>query len=255
MRFVGKRAVVTGGGTGIGAAITARLADEGAAVAVVQQTPEQAEAAARLLSTGNRRIHSLAADLGRARGCHEAVSTAADALGGVDILVNNAAVTGTPALAPFLETEDDLFDHIIDVNLKACFRCTRDAAGHMIEGGGGVVVNVSSVAAFAAQELAAAYAATKGAIESLTRACALELAPYGIRVVAVAPGDIVTGTSEHIRDNLAQAGSSGRYDVHGFLNRRGRPEEIAAAVAFLCSDEAGFITGTTLVVDGGFLAH
>lgn len=253
--FEGKIALVTGGGTGIGAAITARLADDGAAVLICQRTQEEAEGAMAQLARPGRALHAFGGDLATPGACRQAVEHCVSVFGGVDILVNNAAVTGAPALGPFLEFTDEHLNRIIDLNLKGPFRLGREAAKRMLDRGGGVIVNITSVAAVAGQEFAAAYTASKAGLSGLTKAMALELAPYGIRVVAVAPGDIHTEASARFVDELTNAGASGRYVRVTPLGRRGRPEEIAAAVAFVCSHEGSFITGSTITVDGGFLSY
>ncbi len=250
-----RAALVTGGGTGIGAAITKRLADAGAAVLIAQRTTAEAETAAAQLAGTARKLEGFGGDLSRAEVCADAVGRCVSVFGRIDILVNNAAITGAPAIGPLLDFADDRVDEIVDVNLKAPIRCTREAARHMKAQGAGVVVNISSVAAHAAQEVASVYAATKGGVEAFTRGAALELAPFGIRVVAVAPGDIATEASLDIRERSRDAGASGAYRFVTPLGRRGTPDEIAAAVHFLCSDDASFITGSALVVDGGFLTY
>jgi NAD(P)-dependent dehydrogenase (short-subunit alcohol dehydrogenase family) len=248
-----RAAVVTGGGTGIGAAIARRLADAGVAVVVGQPTEALATEAVERLQGSGRQLAPFGGDLRDPAACRGIVTTCIDAFGRIDILVNCAALTGAGALGPLIEFDDARMDEIVNLNLTAPARCLREAAARM--DGGGVIVNVSSVAAHAAQELAAMYAATKAGLEGLTRGAALELAPRGIRVVAVAPGDIDTATSHDIVSETATAGGSGRYEFVTPLGRRGRPEDIAEAVAFLCSDGARFITGATLVVDGGFLTY
>jgi NAD(P)-dependent dehydrogenase (short-subunit alcohol dehydrogenase family) len=250
-----RAAVVTGGGTGIGAAIAARLADAGVGVVVGQPTAELAAAAVERLRAEGRRLVPFGGDLRDPAACRDVVAACVDAFGRIDILVNCAALTGARALGPLSEFNDARMDEIVDLNLTAPARCLREAAARMAPAGGGVIINVSSVAAHAAQELAAMYAATKAGLEGLTRGAALELAPSGIRVVAVAPGDIDTATSRDIVSETTAAGGSGRYEFVTPLGRRGRPEDIAEAVAFLCSDRAQFITGSTLVVDGGFLTY
>lgn len=239
----GKRAVVTGGGTGIGAAISARLADEGAAVVVAQRTQAEADDAAGRLAAPGRALAAVGADLATPAGCAFLITTAVARFGSVDILVNNAGVTGPAAVAPFAGYDDARLDAVIEVNLKAPFRCARAAVPHMPDGS--VIVNVSSVAGYAAQPDASAYVAAKAGLIGLTRALGFELAPRGIRVVHVAPGDIATGPP----------GGGGDFARRTPLGRRGRPADVAAAVAWLCTAQASFVTGTGLVVDGGWTAY
>ncbi len=215
---------------------------------VGQSTQQRADRAAR-------RIHGaigIGADLASGDECRRLVEEAVAALGGLDVLVSNAAVTGAAAIMPLDELDDARLDRIIDVNLKAPIRLARAAMPHMRRGG--VIVNVSSVGGLAAQYRAVAYSASKGGLEVATRALALEAAERGIRVVSVAPGDIVTG-----RDAAATEARSGAsfeaYRRQNPLGRRGRPKDIAQGVAFLVSDAAGYITGTTVVIDGGRLAY
>jgi NAD(P)-dependent dehydrogenase (short-subunit alcohol dehydrogenase family) len=249
-----RRALVTGGGTGIGAAVSAALAKGGDEVVIIQSTLEKAETAARALSgKGQGRIVGFGADLGTADGCAEAVRFAIETLGGIDILVNNAAITGPSALAPFLDTDDDHLDQMVEVNLKSVFRCSRMAARDMAPRGTGVIVTITSVGAYAAQSQAAAYSATKAGTVGLTRAMGLELAPYGIRAVAVAPGDIDVGPPQPA--TRVTPPRDPRWQRATPLGRRGSPEEVADTVLFLCSDAASFITGTTVVVDGGWLSY
>ena len=144
----------------------------------------------------------------------------------------------------------------IDTNLKGTLYCSQAVARRLVESGRtGSIVHVSSVGAYAAQQLASVYCATKAAQVSLARSMALELAPHGIRVNCVAPGDVATETSAHVVEELKSSGASGWYFRKTPLGRRGTPQEVEHAVAFLLSDEASFITGATLVADGGFLAY
>ena len=247
----GRVALVTGGGTGIGSAISRRLAALGASVAVHQRTAEKATAGVETIRRDGGIAEPVVADLRELDGCREAVDGCLGAFGRIDVLVNNAAVTGPAALTPILELDDERLNDIVAVNLTAVIRCSQLAARSMATGG--VIVNVGSVAGYAAQPGCAVYVATKSALIGLTRALAIDLAELGIRAVHIAPGDIETTTSDvddYHADRRAQA-----FVRVTPLGRRGTPEEIAALVGFVCSDDAGFVTGSSIVVDGGFLAY
>ena len=240
----GRVALVTGGGTGIGASISARLAAEGALVAIGQRTVAEIEQA---MAAGLGAAAGLAVDISTREGCRTLVADVVERFGRIDILVNNAAVTGPPAVGSFAEFDDDRLDLLIDVNLKAPFRCAREALPHMAAGS--VVINIASVAAYAAQVDAAAYVMSKAGLVGLTRALGFELAPRGIRVVHVSPGDIMTGPGPDVSaDDQPWARRTP-------LGRRGRPEDVSAAVAWLCSSDASFITGSGVVVDGGWISY
>ncbi|WP_433086340.1 SDR family NAD(P)-dependent oxidoreductase [Dactylosporangium sp. CA-052675] len=244
--LAGKIAVVTGGATGIGAGIVARLADDGAQVVLGALDQAGAEDAARRLAAEGRTLLPVGADLATARGCRALVDAAVRYRGRIDILVNNAGITGPAAAARFEDYDDERLDAVIDVNLKAPFRCARDAVPHMPPGS--VIVNITSVAAYAAQADASAYVAAKAGLAGLTRALGFELAGRGIRAVHVAPGDIVVRPG-------GSAPGDGPFDRRTPLGRRGDPADIAAAVAWLCTPEASYVTGTGLVVDGGWTAY
>lgn len=252
--LTGKIAVVTGGATGIGLGISAVLAERGATVAVIQRNTSHFAEASRLIESV--KLHAYQADIANRKQVDEAIQSIASELGRIDILVNNASLTGKPAVAAFLDCSAEQLDAIVDVNLKGTFHVSQAVARVMVqEGIRGSIVNLTSVGGFAAQELASVYCATKAAQISLAKSMALELAPYGIRVNAVAPGDIYTPANAAIVSDLETAGASGKYLRQTPLNRRGTPEEIGRAVAFLASDDASFITGATLVADGGFLTY
>lgn len=254
MSLEGKVAIVTGGGTGIGRGIANVLASRGAKLLLVQRRLEPAALAAAEL--GVSRAEAMSADISDPGAAAAIVERAVEHFGRADILVNNASLTGKPAVGGALTSDPAHVDAVVDINLKGTFYCSQAMARRLVaDGRPGSIVHISSVGGYAAQEQAALYCATKAAQISLARSLALELAPYGIRVNCVAPGDIRTGASENIVDELKESGSSGKYLRITPLGRRGSPEEVGAAVAFLVSDEASFITGATLLVDGGFLAY
>lgn len=238
-------AIVTGGATGIGFGIARALAAKGARIAIVQPTLAQAEDAARTLPD----CAGFAANIRDPDAVERMTAAVVDRFGGLDVLVNNAALTGRVAVAPFLDATREHVHDVLDVNLKGAIWCSQAAARHMIAAGQpGNIVHIASVGAFAAQEQAAVYCASKAALVSLAQSMALELAPHGIRVNAVAPGDILTEASADV--------AAGRtYARRTPLGRRGDPADIGEAVAFLVSDAARFITGAVLTVDGGFLTY
>lgn len=239
--------VVTGGATGIGAAVTHLLLERGARVAVVQRSGDELDAALEQSGLAGR-VDAIAADLATAAGCTYAIRTSAERLGGLDGLVNNAAATG-PGVRRSLENMDDAYiDWVVDLNLKAVLRCSREAASVM--DAGGAIVSIASVLALAPQPEAALYTATKAGVTALMRALAVELGPRGIRTASVSPGDIDTSSSVPPDPDSAGAARAVRPSV---LGRRGASAEVAAAVAFLLSGCASYITGTDLLVDGGYL--
>ena len=244
------RAIVTGGATNIGRAITERLLAEGARVVVGQ--PDVAVASALREQYGERVI-VLRVDVADAAQCRAFVEEAARELGGLDVLVNNAAITGAGALATLSELSADVFERMMRVNLGGSIFCAQAAVPHMREAGGGVIVHVSSVNAFKPQAGAMVYAATKAAIGSVTQSMARELAADGIRVVAVAPGDIGVDTSAASAKLMTERGLDSGIAEQTPLGQ-GEPSDVAETVAFLCSGKAKFVTGTTWVVDGGLLA-
>ncbi len=185
--------------------------------------------------------------------CVRFVNEAAEVLGGLDVLVNNAAITGVPAIASLEKLTAADFSRLVGVNLGGVIFCSQAAVPHLRAAGGGTIIHISSVNAIRPQRGAMLYAATKAAVSSLAQSMGKELAPDRIRVVAVAPGDIRGDTSIQQHAELAARGV-----VSDVVNQTplgpGTPEDIAETVAFLCSDRARFVTGTTWVVDGGLLA-
>ena len=250
----GKVALITGGASGIGLGISRVLVERGAQVAIAYLDTGHVEAAQSELQGAEAMFVSC--DI-RSRAAVEAMSASvAERFGSIDILVNSASMTGPPAVAAFLECTEEQLNAIVDTNLKGTFHVSQAVARIMAaKGNGGNIVNISSVGAFAGQEFASAYCATKAGQAAMVQTLALELAAYGIRVNAVAPGDILTPANATIREDLQATGASGKYMRMTPLGRRGTPEDIGRTVAFLVSEDASFITGTTVVVDGGFLAY
>lgn len=248
-------AVVTGAGTGIGAAIALELHERGYRLGIgTLEEHEGAGVADQVRARGGEAL-VVAGDLTESSVRERLIDGTADTFGRLDTLVNNAAVTGEASVADAMQQPIDRFERIVDVNLTAAFACAQLAARIMREQGGGSIVNISSVAGTAAQQMAAAYCASKGALDALTRALALEWASYGIRVNAVAPGDIETEASKDIVDYRRTRQETGTFDRKTPLARRGTPGEIANVVGFLASDKASFMTGEVVRVDGGFLCY
>lgn len=254
MSLAGKTAVVTGGATGIGYATVKALAQRGARVAIAQPVGTGGpEAVTRLASEA---VAHFEIDIRDSLAVNRCFDRIAARWGTVHILVNNASVTGAKALASFLDVTPEKLELMVETNINGTVYCSQAAARQMIGSQqGGSIVNVASVGAYAAQENASIYCATKAAQAMLAKAMAIEMAPYGIRVNCIAPGDILTETSAEAVKEVKDSGASGRFLRFTPMGRRGSPGEVANAIAFLVSEEASFISGATLLVDGGFLAY
>jgi NAD(P)-dependent dehydrogenase (short-subunit alcohol dehydrogenase family) len=246
-RLEGKVVLVTGGGTGIGRAICLAAAREGADVAIgCNASAAGAREVMRQIRALGRRAETLTADLSHAREARQLVRKASEKMGAVHVLVNNAAIVRR---APFLEFSETDWEATFAVNLRAAFICAQEAARGMARQKiHGRIINISSVGGLVAHTDLCAYDASKAGMDMLTRSVAVELAPLGITVNSVSPGAIRV---ERNQDEFAGASAVRRWKSVIPLGHWGSPEDIAAAVVFLASGEAGFITGHTLVVDGG----
>jgi len=252
-RVEGKAALVTGAGGGIGAACALMLAREGAAVAVADIDLAAAQRTVALIEKAGGRAIALRVDMGDEASVIAMVDAAAQALGGLDILHNNAADTrlsGTRDSA-VEKVDTGVWDDILRINLRGTMIASRAAIPHLRKRGG-AIINTSSNAALAGALSHSAYSASKAAINSLTQSIATQHGKEGIRCNAVSPGLIVTPATQ---DSYAASGVGDIMLRHQLSPRLGRPEDIAAAVVFLASDEAAFITGQVICVDGGSLAH
>lgn len=251
--MVRKVAVVTGATSGIGRAVAVRLARAGYAVVAVGRRRQLGEALAAELAGEGLEASFEPADIALAGDASRFVESAVATYGRLDVVVNNAAVYRTGSVE---ETEPETWELVLSVNLGGVYRVSRAAIPHLRAAGGGSIVNVASVHALATQARVAAYAASKGAIVSLTRQMAIDLAPDGIRVNAVLVGGVDTPMAA---ESFAGAGTTpeeaGWSVDPRVLGRIGRPDEIATVVEFLCSPGSSMMTGAAVVVDAGLLAR
>lgn len=241
-------AIVTGGGSGIGLAISERLAQEGNAVAIFDLDGEAAAAAAEKITASGGTALGICVDVTDRAGVEAAVGEVRATLGRPTILVNNA---GLQAFVPFLQVSVEHWHKVLDVNLTGTFHCCQVVLPDMIEEGWGRIVNISSSSTHSGQQLMSPYVSAKSGVIGLTKCLALEFGPKGVTVNTIPPGFIDTPM---LRDSEAKGLLGGPVEEHEKrtpVRRVGRPEDIAATTAFLCRDEAGYITGQVIGVNGG----
>ena len=245
-RLEGKTAIVTGGSRGIGEAIALRLAREGANVAVcASRSVDAAEAVAEKIRALGQQAIAQQTDVSQSESVNTLIKTTLDAWGKIDILVNNAGITRDNLL---MRMKEDEWDAVLDVNLKGAYHCIKAVTRSMMKARSGRIINVSSVVGLMGNAGQINYAASKSGLIGLTKSVAKELASRNITANAVAPGFIPTDMTAKLKDDMQE-----QLIAQIPLGKLGSSEDIAAAVAFLASDDAAYITGQVIVVDGGMV--
>ena len=248
LTLTGKVALVTGASRGIGRAIAELFAREGATVAICGRKAETLALAAAEMKDCAGRVYPLVCHVGRAADIRQLVDTTQGEFGKIDILVNNAATN--IAQEPVLQVDEGKFDKMIEINLKSAFRLIQAVAPGMCQRGGGSVINIASIAGLRPQFHGMLYSMTKAALIMMTQSYALELGPMGVRVNAIAPGMVQTVLSEYFWKDEGKL----RQAIDGqSIKHLGQPREIAEVALLLAGDGASYLTGQTLVVDGGRL--
>lgn len=241
----GKVALVTGSSKGLGFDLAYDLAEAGADIVIVSRHLEEAQSAAEKIRSTGRKSAAVRADVSKPEDCETMIDSTIEAFGKIDILVNNAGVVHR---GPMLDVEEDVYDHVLDIDLKGLFFCSKFAAKEMIKRKKGVIINITSFAAGIASPMFGIYAAAKAGAEQLTKACALEWANHGIRVNAIAPYS--TPTTQN-REFLAIKSNQDVIAGKTALKRLGDAKDLTGVLLLLASDASGFITGQSLYVDGG----
>lgn len=252
-RFSSKVAIVTGGGSGIGKEVAQRLVAEGASVLIAGRDAAKLEMAAAQIDPSGARVRTLAGDIANPATAKALVELATAAFGGVDILINNAGVFSPK---PFLEVDEQEYDQFIDIILKGKFFMAQAAAKAMLLRGGGAIVQTGSLWALQAigATPSAAYSAANAGVHALTRNLAIELASSGIRINTVAPAVVETPVYNTFMSDEQVKQVLPTFNAFHPLGRNGRPGDVAEAILFMASQEASWITGTVLPVDGGVTA-
>lgn len=252
-RLAGKVAIVTGAAMGLGEAIARRFAEEGAAVACVDVKPEPNEAVARAIEAGGGVAVALAGDVGLAADATRLAEDVIRRFGRIDLLVNNAGIL--PSRETVLDTTERDWDETMRVNVKGVFLMSKAVLPAMVRQGSGALVNLSSITGVVGLPVRPAYSASKGAVAILTRQMAVDFGRHGIRVNALCPSFVITSINRALFDRMRAEGAPWErlLEQHP-LRCLGEPRDVANAALFLASDEARWITGVTLPVDGGYTA-
>lgn len=246
MKLQQKTAIVTGGGTGIGRAIARAFANEGANIAICGRRKEPLEAVAREIEGGNKRVFIYTVDITSSAEIAHFVTDVVERFGTIDILVNNAGIASGGNM---LTTTEEDWNTILSIDVSGIFRMSKAVIPHMISHEEGKIINMASIAGLVGFVQSAGYCAAKGAVINLTKEMALDFAKNNINVNAIAPGIIETNMTKEIRENEEM---KRLFLAKTPLGRFGKPEDIAHAAVFLASSDSDFITGHTLVVDGGW---
>jgi len=249
--FTGKVALITGGGSGIGRSTAMAFATAGASVVVADIDHGALDLVVKDIEAAGGRATAVDCDVTRAADLERAVSTAVDTYGGLDAAFNNAGIEG--AVASVADLDEEVFARVLAINVTGVWLSMKYEVPAMIARGGGAIVNASSVMGLRGAAGGTAYCASKHAVVGLTRVAALDYATAGIRVNATAPGMIETSMMERTAENMSIP--AGAFQEMHPVGRVGQPTEVAAAVLWLCSDAAGFLTGVVLPVDGGYTAR
>jgi NAD(P)-dependent dehydrogenase (short-subunit alcohol dehydrogenase family) len=256
-RFAGKVALVTGASSGIGRATALAFAREGASVAIASRGPERGIAVLDELETLGGDAEFVRADVSKARDVEALVTSVLARFGRLDVAVNNAGAIEIGVFKPLADFDETEFDGHIALNMKSVWLCMKHEIAQMLAQGGGAIVNTSSVTGLGGAPQSAFYAAAKAAVVALTKSAALEYAARNIRINALVPGAFATPmlntVFEHVKPG-DPAAAEAMYQRRIPVGRIGRPEEAADAVLWLCSDEATYVTGHSLIVDGGLTA-
>jgi len=247
----GKHILITGGGSGIGAASAILLGKRGALVGIADLNADNARAVARQIVDDGGQAYAIRVDVTDPQQVKDMFSSAFERQPKIDVIVNNAGIDHFPA--PMVDVDDAIFMKNIQVNLAGVWYCMKNALQHMTATGGGHIINIASVAGLRSAPMISAYSASKHGVIGLTKSAAVEYAKANIRINAVCPSFVDTPMVQGVLSKLDERGKKGLVHANP-MKRLGKPNEIANAIAWLCSDESSFMTGQSVVLDGGMLA-